>query len=173
MKSRLKPAFIYPLILALFFAITGCALSLNQEDSELNAALGDDIQPNASLSPGDVIKIQINALQHNNADDKGIEVTYRFASPANKNVTGPLNRFKRLLKSPDYRPMLNHKTAEYDSLEISGDAATQKVTIIDPNGKANLYIFKLSKQTEGDCKDCWMTDSVIFVPTKTQNLQGA
>jgi len=125
------------------------------------------------LPPDDVIKIQVEALQYNNADDQGIEVTFRFASPANQRVTGPLNRFKHLLKSPDYRPMLNHKTAEYGSLEISGDIASQRVTIIQTDGKATVYLFKLSKQSEGPCTGCWMTDSVLFVPTQKQNLQGA
>ena len=69
--------------------------------------------------------------------------------------------------------MLNHKTAEYGPLEISDDTATQRVTIIDPNGKAFVYLFKLSKQTAGPCPDCWMTDSVIAVPTRQQRLEGA
>ena len=69
--------------------------------------------------------------------------------------------------------MLNHKTAEYDPLEISGDTATQRVTIIDPNGKAFIYLFKLSKQSTDPCRGCWMTDSVIAVPTRKQRLEGA
>jgi len=174
-KFLSKSAFFCFLVIAFLLIVAGCSLTLapQTENAEQAAALSDELQPNPHLSPADVIKIQVQALQHNNAGDRGIDVTFRFASPANKHVTGPLNRFKRILKSPDYRPMLNHKTAEYGPLEISDDTATQRVTIIDPNGKAKIYLFKLSKQSDGPCKGCWMTDSVIFIPTKKQNLQGA
>jgi hypothetical protein len=120
-----------------------------------------------------VIKIQVEALQNNDDQDTGIEITFRFASPANKQITGPLGRLKRLIKNPLYSPLLNHKSVEYSPLEISGDTATQRVTIIEANGKATLYLFKLSKQTGPPCAGCWMTDGVMQVPTSKQNLQGA
>ncbi len=62
--------------------------------------------------------------------------------------------------------MLNFKAAEYDPIEISGDMAIQRVVLIDANGRANVYIFSLSKQTDGACKDCWMTDSVTVEPVQ-------
>ena len=172
----LKHALPYLCFIAAFtLLLSGCALDIAQTTTppEQAAALSEELQPGPNLSPGDVIKIQVEALQYNNSQDAGIAVTFRFASAANKHVTGPLNRFKRLLKSPDYKPMLNHKTAEYGPLEISDNTATQRVTIIDPNGKASIYLFELSKQTSGPCQNCWMTDSVIAVPTRKQKLEGA
>ena len=159
----------------LSLTLTGCSLDLSQpaEVEEQADALDDRIEPNPDLSPGEVIKIQVEALQNNDSQDKGIEITFRFASPANKRVTGPLNRFRRLVKNPPYSPMLNHKIAEYGPLEISGNKATQRVTIIEANGSATVYLFSLSKQSTSPCKGCWMTDSVTIVPVKPQDLQGA
>jgi hypothetical protein len=45
--------------------------------------------PNAQLTPDQVFKIQLEALRTNDENDRGIEITFRFASPANKRSTGP------------------------------------------------------------------------------------
>lgn len=131
-----------------------------------------ELQPSSELSPEDVVKIQVEALQQNDDADSGIEVTFRFASPANKQVTGPLFRFKELVKNPVYRAMLNHKSADYGKMEFNGDTATQRVTIIESNGEATVYLFTLSRQNLAECPGCWMTDSVTVVPTRKQDLQG-
>ena len=162
------------LVAALF--VTGCSLNLSASESPAEVepeAISEELQPSPDLSPEEVVKIQVEALQHNDDDDTGIEVTFRFASPANKQVTGPLMRFIHMVKNPAYRPMLNHKLAEYGSMEIDGDTASQRVTIIEPNGDATVYLFILSRQSEPPCQGCWMTDSVTVVPVKQQNLQGA
>ena len=83
----------------------------------------------------------MGALQNNDSTDQGIEISFRFASPANKGHTGPLDRFTRMIKNPLYSPMLNHQTARYGPIEISRNVAKQRVTITDANGKAWIYIF--------------------------------
>jgi hypothetical protein len=157
-------------------ALAGCAPVLAppapvEEPVEAKSLDHDKIRPNPDLSPEEVVKIQVEALRNNDELDKGIEITFRFASPANKEMTGPLNRFVRLVKNPSYRPMLNHRTAEYAPIKISGDTATQRVTITGADGKASVYVFELSKQDLPDCQGCWMTDSVILVPTRQQELK--
>ena len=177
MRQALFNSCIVYLLIATAFCLlfTGCSLDLAQqtEPEEEIAALSDELTPNLDLSPEEVVRIQVEALQYNNSDDKGIEVTFRFASPANKQVTGPLGRFRRMIKSSVYNSMLNHKMAEYDPIEESGNTVTQRVTIIGNDGTATIYLFKLSKQADAPCKGCWMTDSVIAIPTKKQDLQGA
>lgn len=122
----------------------------------------DAPQPNPTLSPEDVVKIQLEALQHNDTPtkDAGIAVAFRFASPANQTMTGPLEKFVLLVKNPLYRPMLNYKKLERDKIEISGDEARQRITVITANDERISYVFTLSKQKEGQFKNCWMTDGV-------------
>jgi hypothetical protein len=69
--------------------------------------------------------------------------------------------------------MLNHKSAEFDPIKISGDAAVQRVKLIGADGQAVIYIFSLSKQTEPPYKGCWMTDGVVVEPVKELPKQGA
>ncbi|MCB9077573.1 MAG: DUF4864 domain-containing protein [Anaerolineaceae bacterium] len=153
----------------------GCSSSLPETaqlvtHSKQAIHLDDTLQPGPELSPEDVVKIQVEALQNNDSDDTGIEIAFRFASPANRQATGPLHRFTYLVKNPTYRPMLNHKLAEYSPIEISGDTARQRVTITGSDGSANVYLFDLSRQDTPACSGCWLTDGVSFVPTRQGNL---
>jgi hypothetical protein len=179
-KSRLKPIYFERLLVILFFTVglTSCGpvgLELpGQPDGPAAAAelAPPDLQPDPELSPEEVVRIQVEALQNNDAADTGIEITFRFASPANKKATGPLFRFTQLVKNPVYRPMLNHKLAEYGPMEQDGDKATQQVTIVEQDGSATVYLFSLSRQSEPPCLGCWLTDRVTVVPTRSQDLQG-
>ncbi|MEM1125802.1 MAG: DUF4864 domain-containing protein [Bacteroidota bacterium] len=122
-----------------------------------------DPQPSPSLSPEQVIRLQVEALQRNDQPrpDAGIEVAFRFASPANKQATGPLGRFTQMVKGPAYRAMLGFERAEYGPIRVQGDRAAQRVTLVQPDGQRVSYVFGLSKQTSGTYEGCWMTDSVM------------
>ena len=67
-------------------------------------AKADLIKPNKDISPKQVVEIQLKGLMNNDKDftDSGIEQTWNFAHPTNKQVTGPLPRFKTMLKGKSY-----------------------------------------------------------------------
>ena len=121
----------------------------------------ENAYPEPELKPNDVVRLQLLAMQQNDDSDFGIEVTFRFASPANKKQTGPLKRFIRLVRNPSYRPLLNHINATFLELNIEEDFAVQDVIITTSNGKRIGYRFRLSIQKGPLFPGCWMTDSVI------------
>ena len=121
------------------------------------------LTPKPELKPDEVVRTVIEALKANDDKDGGIAITFDFASPANQEMTGPLERFIPMVKSPAYAPMLNHKSAEYGKLQVRDDLAQQLVTIVDAEGNEAAYVFRLSKQADGDRKGCWLTDGVIRV----------
>jgi tetratricopeptide (TPR) repeat protein len=127
-----------------------------------------DPKPSPELLPEDVVKIQLNALKHNDEKNHGIAIAYRFASPENRLHTGPLERFIRMLHNPLYAPMLNYDTEELGAMKKDEQRAEQKVMLIDKNGRAYTYLFLLSKQQEGDYQGCWMTDGVINLTAERQ-----
>jgi hypothetical protein len=116
--------------------------------------------PHPDLSPRDVVTAQLAAMQNNDepAADHGIAQAYQFASPGNRAVTGPLERFVGLVKNPIYRPLLNHRRAELGMGFQHGDDAWQEVLIVDETGRRIVYEFGLSRIAE---TGCWMTDSVM------------
>ncbi len=119
-------------------------------------------EPDPSLSPEDVVSIQIEALQHNDTpyEDRGIEVTFNFASPTNKRMTGPLERFKVMVRNPIYGPMINHRSAEYVNVRIVGDLALVDVILQSKDGQYLGYRFTLSRQHGNQYEGSWMTDAV-------------
>ena len=120
----------------------------------------ENAYPEPELKPNDVVRLQLLAMQQNDDSDFGIEVTFRFASPANKRQTGPLKRFKRLVKNPSYRPLLNHINATFIELTVEEVFAIQDVIITTSNGERIGYRFRLSIQKGPLYPGCWMTDSV-------------
>ncbi len=120
-------------------------------------------EPDPSLSPRDVVSIQIEALRNNYTpyESRGIEVTFNFASPANKRMTGPLERFKVMVRNPIYGPMIDHRNANYENLEVEGDFAKIDVILISKDGEYLGYRFILSRQHGNQYEGSWMTDAVI------------
>ena len=130
-------------------------------EDHLSAAL----VPRPGLLPGEVIRIQLEALRHNDERDRGIEVAFRFASPANRQSTGPLPRFVRMIKQGPYALMLDFHEASYGTVEVREDRARQRVTLTGPRARVS-YWFYLSRQSKAPFADCWMTDAVFVEPVR-------
>ena len=121
----------------------------------------ENAYPEPKLKPNDVVRLQLLAMQQNDESDIGIEVTFRFASPANKKQPGPLQRFISLVRNPSYLPLLNHSNATFLELTVEEDFAVQDVIITTSKGERIGYRFRLSIQKGPLCPGCWMTDSVV------------
>ena len=123
----------------------------------------DVTAPDPSLGPEQVARIQIEALGRNDVPykDRGIEVTWNFASPTNKRFTGPLERFKRMVHNPAYEPMVNHQNAQIENLKVAGDHAELDVILKTRESAYVGFHFTLSRHKVESCDACWMTDSVM------------
>ncbi|MEL6349796.1 MAG: DUF4864 domain-containing protein [Myxococcota bacterium] len=122
------------------------------------------ILPHPSLSPSDIVRFQLTALGDNDTPhpDRGIELVWRFASPSNKATTGPLKRFKRMVKNPVYGLMINHQGFKITEPTLSNGQASVDARLDVPRiGGSVVFRFILSRAAEGDFVGCWMTDSVI------------
>ena len=144
---------------ALLVAAT-LALVAGGEARGTDDPLSDALVPRPGLSPGDVIRIQLEALRHNDDEDRGIEVAFRFASPANRETTGPLPRFIRMIRQGPYALMLDFREARYGRVEVREEVARQRVTLTGARSRVS-YWFYLSRQSKAPFADCWMTDAVF------------
>ena len=121
------------------------------------------LNPNSTISPKKVVEIQLSGLQENDLEykDKGIEQTWKFAHPNNKKVTGPLNNFKRMIKSDSYQMMINHLSHTVTELGTGDKWAQFEVIILDKNKIYHKFNWQVEKYTiDGDLKDCWLTTMV-------------
>lgn len=122
--------------------------------------------PSPMLTPSDVVRFHLDALQNNDLSpvNDGVRIAYRFASPGNKQVIGSYEDLTRLIKnSPLYRPMIGFERAELGTLAYSvfGDQVRQRVWLHRHGRGTAIFCYILSKQTVEPLNGCWMVDAVI------------
>ena len=121
------------------------------------------IKPNSSLKPIEVLNIQLSSLQRNNIpfNDAGIEQVWEFAHPNNKQITGPLEKFKKMIYSDNYKILIFHIKSEITIISESENKNVYKVSILTKDKKKYYYIWQIEKvKEEGNLINCWMTTMV-------------
>ncbi|GAB3673302.1 DUF4864 domain-containing protein [Salinisphaera aquimarina] len=121
--------------------------------------------PSPELTPTDVVRLQLEAFR---ADDA--RGAYRFASPGNRGMIGSPAEFAQLIKR-QYADMLTQTSARVSLKQRDDDTAQVLAELQQVNGQETAYVFFLSRQQEGDCNGCWMTDGVFpLQPANDQPL---
>ena len=123
----------------------------------------DLLIPNSSILPAEVIKIQLDALKNNDGEfkDSGIEQTWNFAHPNNKKNTGPLPKFKMMIKGNSYQMLLNHLSHNITELGSSDKWAQFEVVILDKEKIYHKFNWQVEKFTmDGPLRGCWLTTVV-------------
>ena len=121
------------------------------------------VKPNSDIKPVQVVKIQLKGLMKNDSPykDKGIEQTWEFAHPNNQKITGPIERFKYMMKSDSYSMLLNHTSHEIKEVYLSKEVATFEVTVLDKEKKYYKFKWQVEKyKGESALNDCWLTTAV-------------
>jgi hypothetical protein len=141
--------------------------------------------PSPAHAPEAVLQAQLAALREHRYSD-----VFVHASPANKEATGPLTKFARLLQAPLYLPLLDHEGSEtlqrlqptpsvfmelvrvypggVVKARMAAAAAAEQQEGTGRRGKAApaprpavTYLWVLARQPEGSPHaGCWMVDSV-------------
>ena len=129
----------------------------------LSNSYADLIKPNSKLKPFDVLMIQLNSLKNNNKPykDAGIDQTWEFAHPNNRVFTGPLEKFKQMIYSDNYKILISHENNKTIILKEAPNKLVYKVYVLSQDKKKYYYIWQIEKvKKEGKFKDCWMTTRV-------------
>ncbi|GFR47118.1 hypothetical protein Agub_g8805 [Astrephomene gubernaculifera] len=127
-------------------------------------------QSHPSLGPEAVVQAQLAALA-----SEDVATVFSFASPANKALTGPLERFELLLRNPVYRPLLRHRhVTSVRRTMLASDSYSELVKVVSDNtgmpqqAVEMTYLWHLSRQPESleGVANCWMTDSVRLLEAR-------
>ena len=121
------------------------------------------VKPNNGIEPFQVVKIQLRGLKQNDnpKKDNGIEQTWEFAHPNNQKNTGPLERFKVMIKGKSYGVLLNHLDHKVVEINSSNLRALFEVTVLDKDKAYYKFNWTVEKYTvEGPLKGCWLTTMV-------------
>ena len=131
--------------------------------STANISYSELLKPQANLLTEEVISIQLAALQNNNNPYKnaGIEQTWEFAHPFNRQYTGPLSNFIKMMYSDSYSIMINHKKHNINLVKQGGNISFFSVELVDKTGNKFKFQWIVEKVLmDGELKNCWMTTSV-------------
>ena len=121
------------------------------------------IKPSTEINPEQVVKIQLAGLMKNDLPykDKGIEQTWEFAHPNNKKVTGPLNKFKQMIKGEQYKMLIDHENHEVKQIFLNNEVAVFEVVIMDIDKKYFKFKWQVEKYLNiGPLENCWLTTVV-------------
>jgi hypothetical protein len=152
-------------LLNLYWSIASPAPSLDVADLDPQDMIGVDLDsivfPNPTLPPEEVVRLQLTGLSNAKTDGAGILQCFCLASPGNRIVTGPLERFGQMVRSEPYQCMAHPRAVLIGRPEHGDDVARLLVTIVDQRHNVRAFAFILSKQKEKPFKDCWMTEAVL------------
>ena len=149
LKTLKRQQIIYKTLLIYFLSLT-----ISQADL---------IKPNNNIEPYQVVEIQLKSLQKNNSPtiDNGIEQTWEFAHPSNRKNTGPLDRFKNMLKGKSYIILLDHLDYEIMQENLTDSVALFEVSVLGKDKAYYKFKWQVEKyKDEGPLKDCWLTTMV-------------
>ena len=121
------------------------------------------IKPNNGIEPYQVVKVQLRSLKKNDdpTKDNGILQTWEFAHPNNKKNTGPLGRFKSMIKGKSYEMLLNHLDHKVVEIKSTDLRAFFEVTVLDKDKTYYQFNWTVEKYTiEGPLEGCWLTTMV-------------
>ncbi|MEQ8211869.1 MAG: DUF4864 domain-containing protein [Lacipirellulaceae bacterium] len=140
------------------------------ETSSIELPDNATVTPNPDWSPREVVQLQMEALVESSTNPTAIANCFALASPSNRVVTGPLERFAAMVAGPGYRPLIDAKSFLVGEAITRDRFAAVLVTLMTHEGEPFAFRFLLSRQTGApavgvpnaisELKDCWMTDGV-------------
>jgi hypothetical protein len=130
--------------------------------------------PKETIAPEEVVRLQLAGLSDPKPDGVGILQCYAFASPANRAVTGPLDRFGKMVRQGPYECMARPRALLVGRPQLDERIARVLVTVIDEQDRIHAFTFVLTRQQEAPFQDCWMTEAVLpSLPLSTPETQTA
>jgi len=135
--------------------------SITAASDERNRTRLYSLEPNCERPPGLVVHIQVSALRVDDPEThEGINTTWRFAAPSNRDSFPSYEAFVDLL-TEQYRPLLDADSVTYGPVERDGGTARRPVTVRTSNGTVRTYEWLVERQTTPPYDGCWMTTGVV------------
>lgn len=120
------------------------------------------VYPSPDLSPEEVVRTQLTALQRNDVPDKdtGIRQVWEFAHPVNRRMTGPFENFALMIQGPFYSALINHRFHSIKALNKTINSANFLVDVTSETGLVLRYSWLVERAFGGELNGSWMTVSV-------------
>ncbi len=169
----LRPTFLVLVLFALLVGIANAVWLIRDDGLTIDAYAGSPageleqldlsrvVLPSAELAPDEVVRLQLAGLSDQRVDGVGILQCYAFASPANRAVTGPLDRFGKMVRQGAFQCMAQPHAMLIGRPQQTDRIARVLVTLVDSQDRIQAFTFVLGQQRDAPFKDCWMTEAVL------------
>lgn len=169
-------------LVILVFGVVALCVTGGDAVAEEPPAADPPPRPSPQWSAQEVIELQLRALQTAGDPeapaDAGMATVFAFASPANRQQTGPLERFDAMVRQPPYDALVGHvrhQVVDTGFLDAEGqptpdpDAAVGVRALIaverpgggdDDEGEVAWFVWVVAKQTAEPYVGCWMSELV-------------
>lgn len=137
-------------------SVAGIVVSPGQEDPFFGIATPD-------LTPQDVVAIQVRSIRAAVDNQERIYECFALASPSNREMTGPVERFREMVMTAPYSRLAFAPEWQVGTAEVEGDFAAVLVTANSDENSPSAFRFVLEKQSLPPYENCWMTVAVDFV----------
>ena len=117
--------------------------------------------PSPELTPRQVVWAQVQSLRDSVAEPDKVKICFEFASPENRQLTGPLERFSSMVATAPFDRLANSEKIELGATEFFNQRAAVPVLTIDQDGNQLVFQFVLRKQEQSPYLGCWMTEGVM------------
>ena len=177
--------FLRPTLLAVLCILLSliCANMLVEDDNEhalapekqsaeqLATAIKSIVYPRPDISPAEVVGLQLAGLSDRQSA-RGILQCMMFASPLNRSVNGPLERFGRMVRTRPF-DVLSHpdRVLIGKTKYVDGKARVLVTLVVDT--ELSSFVWVLSKQAEPPFENCWMTDAVFPLTFDNADADGS
>tara|TARA_B100000963_G_C22193313_1_gene479805 strand:- start:58 stop:540 length:483 start_codon:yes stop_codon:yes gene_type:complete len=127
------------------------------------------VLPNIKLTAYQVLILQLQSLKNNTklGNDRGIEQVFIFAHPENKKITGPIKKFKKMIKSDPYSIFLDHN--ENKVVLVHNDKFHEVYLVkVTKNNVSRSFLWTLIPYIDDNKNSFWFTANVISYQYKKE-----
>jgi hypothetical protein len=161
-ETETPPLWRVAVVATLLAVLAFIATSLAFEGAGWGSARGvtPRLPSDAALSAEGVVEEQLRAIAACRVDRKAVERVFALASPANRAVTGPLDRFEQMLWGETFLPLVESRSWTIGRAKVVGDVAVVLVTTTDGEGRTTAYRFFLQR-VDAERGGGWETSGVF------------
>jgi len=116
--------------------------------------------PKSHFSPAEVASLQVQSIHDSVTTPESLRVCYSLASPNNREVTGPFDRFAQMVMMPPYDRLATCQDWQVGSATIENDYAAVLVSTVSEDGDATAFRFLMHQYDEAPYRGCWLTEAV-------------
>ncbi|GAB5405492.1 MAG: hypothetical protein Aurels2KO_37230 [Aureliella sp.] len=121
----------------------------------------------ADMTPEEVVGKQVQSIRDAVDSPESIRECFALASPGNRKLTGPVERFADMVMTEPYAILAKAPEIQVGTAVTEDEYAAVLVTAVAETGVPAAFRFILERQALAPYEGCWMTVAVEVVTVES------